>query len=105
MDRNGWIYFEIRRGCYGLPQSGILANKLLREYLEAEGYYKAPTIPGLWGHKWRPIQFCLLVDDFGVEYVGLEHFNHLLHLLKNTAEYNATCQGTSLQESTSSGTT
>jgi hypothetical protein len=29
-DRNGWIYFEIRRGCYGLPQSGILANDLLR---------------------------------------------------------------------------
>ena len=34
-DRNGWIYFEIRRGCYGLPQSGILANDLLRERLEA----------------------------------------------------------------------
>ena len=38
-DRNGWIYFEIRCGCYGLPQSGILANNLLRERLEAEGYY------------------------------------------------------------------
>ena len=20
----GWVYFEIRRGCYGLPQSGIM---------------------------------------------------------------------------------
>ncbi len=28
-DRNGWIYFEIRQGCYGLPQAGILANDLL----------------------------------------------------------------------------
>jgi hypothetical protein len=28
-DRNGWIYFEIHRGCYGLPQAGILANDLL----------------------------------------------------------------------------
>jgi len=28
-DRDGWIYFEIRRGCYGLPQAGILANDLL----------------------------------------------------------------------------
>ena len=26
----GWVYFEIRRGCYDLPQSGILANKQLR---------------------------------------------------------------------------
>ena len=30
---NGWIYFEIVRGCYGLPQSGILANNLLRPRL------------------------------------------------------------------------
>ena len=81
-DRNGWIYFKIFRGCYGLPQSGILANNLLRKCLEAEGYYKVPTIPGLWRHKWRPIQFFLLVVNFGVEYVGLENFNHLLNLLK-----------------------
>ena len=26
---NGWIYFEIHRGCYGLPQARILANNLL----------------------------------------------------------------------------
>jgi hypothetical protein len=81
-DKNGWIYFEIRRGCYGLPQAGILANNLLRGRLEEEGYYEAHSTPGLWRHKWRPIQFCLIVDDFGVEYVGIEHFNHLLTLLK-----------------------
>jgi hypothetical protein len=28
-DRDGWIYFEICQGCYGLPQAGILANDLL----------------------------------------------------------------------------
>ncbi len=48
----------------------------------AEGYYKAASTPGLWRHKWRPIHFCLLVDYFGVEYVGIEHFNYLLDLLK-----------------------
>jgi hypothetical protein len=81
-DRDGWIYFEIHQGCYGLPQAGILANDHLCTRLEAEGYYKAATTPGLWRHKWQPIQFCLIVDDFGVEYVGIEHFNHLLDLLK-----------------------
>jgi hypothetical protein len=45
-DINGWIYFEICRGCYGLPQAGILANNLLREQLEEEGYYKAYSTPG-----------------------------------------------------------
>jgi hypothetical protein len=68
-DKNGWIYFEIRRGCYGLPQAGILANNLLRGRLEEEGYYKAHSTPGLWRHKWRPIQFCLIGDDFGVDWV------------------------------------
>jgi hypothetical protein len=81
-DRDGWIYLEIRRGCYGLPQAGILANDLLRSRLLVEGYYEVESTPGLWRHKWRPIQFCLIVDDFGVEYVGLEHFNHLLDVLK-----------------------
>ena len=33
MVHNGWIYFEIVRGCHGLPQSGILANKLLHKCL------------------------------------------------------------------------
>ena len=52
-DRDGWIYFEICQGWYGLPQAGILANNLLRIRLEAEGYYEAATTFGLWHHKWR----------------------------------------------------
>ena len=35
--QNGWIYFEILRGCYGLPQSGRLSNELLRTRLEQVG--------------------------------------------------------------------
>ena len=27
MVHKGWVYFEIRRGCYGLPQSGILETE------------------------------------------------------------------------------
>ena len=42
-DWDGWIYFEICQGCYGLPQAGILANNLIRTRLEAEGYYEAAT--------------------------------------------------------------
>jgi hypothetical protein len=81
-DGVGWIYFKICRGCYGLPQAGILANDLLRSHLLVEGYYEVESTPGLWRHKWHPIQFCLIVNDFGVEYVGIEHFTHLLDVLK-----------------------
>ena len=50
--------------------------------LEKEGYYETATTPGLWCHKWRPIMFCLVVDDFGVEYVGNQHADHLAMVLK-----------------------
>ena len=63
---NGWVYFEVIKGCYGLPQSGKLANDLVRTRLNKAGYYEAATTPGLWKHKWHPIQFCLVVDDFGI---------------------------------------
>ena len=71
--QNGWIYFEILRGYYGLPQSGQFSNNLLRKCLEKAGYYEAATTLGLWCHKWSPIQFVLLVDNFGIKYVGKEH--------------------------------
>ena len=67
----------------------MLANRQLRERLEKEGYYEARTTPCLWRHKWRQIQFCLVVDDFGVEYVGKQHADHLATILKkyhNTTE-------------------
>ena len=31
----GWVYVEVSKGMYGLPQAGILAQKLLEERLNA----------------------------------------------------------------------
>ena len=31
--QNGFVYMQIERGMYGLPQAGILANKLLKKFL------------------------------------------------------------------------
>jgi hypothetical protein len=39
-------------------------------------------MPGLWTHKWRPITFSLIVDDFGVKYIREEHAQHLLQMVK-----------------------
>ena len=49
---------------------------------KANGYYKCETTPGLWRHKWRATNFVLIVDDFGVEYVGKRHAEHLLTTLQ-----------------------
>ena len=63
-----------------------LANDLLRTCLEKAGCYEAATTPGLWKYTWRPIQFALIVDDFGVEYVGDQHAQHLASVLKEHHE-------------------
>eukprot|EP00804_Cyclotella_cryptica_P031011 CCRYP_013601-RB/>CCRYP_013601-RB protein AED:0.37 eAED:0.20 QI:0/-1/0/1/-1/1/1/0/551 len=85
---NGWVYFEICKGLYGLPQSGILAQNLLADRLTHKGYYQCECTPGLWCHKWRPVMFTLIVDDFGVEYVGKQHALHLRDNIK--AHYDIT---------------
>ena len=51
----GYIYMEIRKGMYGLPQAGILANKLLKKRFARHGYYEQPHTPGLWTHTSHPI--------------------------------------------------
>ena len=72
---NGYVYMEIRRGIYGLPQDGILANKLLRKRLGRHGYFEVQHTPGLWKHISCPVWFNLCVDDFGVKYIGDEISN------------------------------
>ena len=81
-DSEGNVYIEVRKGMYGLPQAGILAQKLLESRLNKHGYSQSTAVPGLWTHKTRPISFTLVVDDFGIKYVGKEHAVHLLNILK-----------------------
>ncbi len=65
-----YVYCEITRGMYGLPQAGIIAQELLEKQLTEYGYYQSKIINGLWKHKTRPICFCLVVDDFAMKYVN-----------------------------------
>jgi hypothetical protein len=46
------------------------------------GYYEVTHTPGLWKHISRAVQFTLVVDDFGIKYVGKEHADHLLNALQ-----------------------
>jgi hypothetical protein len=46
---------EIHKGMYGLPQAGILTNKLLTEQLARHGYFKQPHTPDLWKHVTCPV--------------------------------------------------
>ncbi len=79
---NGYVYMEIQRGMYRLPQAGILANKLLQKRLDWHGYFEVQHTPGLWKHISRPVWFNLCVDDFGVKYIGDENLKHLFQALR-----------------------
>ncbi len=72
---------EIRKGMYGLPQAGILANKLLKLCLACHGYFEQPHMPGLWKHVSQLIWFNLCMDNFGIKYIGDEHLKHLFAAL------------------------
>ena len=91
---SGWIYFEINKGVYGLKQAGKLANDLLTERLAEHGYYQCLTTPGLWRHQWRPTTFVLIVDDFGIKYVGRRHAEHLLTALQQNYKVTTDWSGT-----------
>ncbi len=79
---NGYVYMEIQKGMYGLPQAGILTNKLLKGRLARHGYFEQPHTPGLWKHVSHPVWFNICVDDFGINYIGKEHLQHLYDALR-----------------------
>lgn len=63
---DGFVYVEVRKGMYGLPQAGILAHQLLEQRLNNKEYFQSTLVPGLWKHKCRLVQFTLVVNNFGV---------------------------------------
>ncbi|KAL7479589.1 hypothetical protein ACHAW6_005315 [Cyclotella cf. meneghiniana] len=79
---DGLVYLCIEKFMYGLPQAGLLANKLLASHLNADGYYQCQFTLGLLHHKWHTVTFSLVVDNFGVKTVGLTHAKHLRDTLQ-----------------------
>jgi hypothetical protein len=93
VDHNGNVHCEVRRGMYGLPQAGIIAQELFEEKLKAAGYTQSKFTPGYWKHEWRPISFTLVRDNFGVKYISKEHAMHLIRVLKEHYEVEEDWEG------------
>jgi hypothetical protein len=68
---------------YGLPHAGLIANELLKQWLNKHGCYQSKLVHSLWKHKWQPIWFTLVVDDFDIKYVGKEHALDLKSVLES----------------------
>lgn len=67
---------------------------VLEKRLNTHGYFQSKLVPGLWSHEWRPIQFTLVVDDFGVKYVGKEHAEHLQAVIAKYYKMSTNWTGT-----------
>jgi hypothetical protein len=76
---DGHVYIEVQKGMYAPPQADILTNQLLARRLAVHGYHRTNSRRRYATH---PIQFTLVVDDFGVQYVGQEHDQHLIDALE-----------------------
>ena len=70
---DGAYMVSLKRGSYHSNFWKRLNNK---------GNQQSETTPGFWTNDWRPICFSLGVDDFGVKYVGKQHTEHLITVLK-----------------------
>jgi hypothetical protein len=92
--KNGSIYIRAKHGIYGLSQAGLLANKLLKKSLNKNEYQQSKLVPGLWKHETRPIQYTVVVNDFGVKYIGKKHAQHLNNALEEIYKltYDWTCK-------------
>jgi hypothetical protein len=90
LSQDGKVYIKIQKKMYGLPQAGILANELLQRNLAKDSYRPTTHTHGLWTQDTHPISFSLVVDDFGVKYVGREHAEHLMACIRKNIIFPAT---------------
>ena len=81
-NEDGYIYARLDKGMYGLPQAGKVANDQLLPRLAVAGYHKTGVTPGLFKHESNSIIFCLVVDDFFIQYTDSEDLHHLTNTLK-----------------------
>ena len=68
---------------YGQPQSERMSHDVLIKHLEPYGYRPSSKTPVLWTPDSYPINFTLVVDNFGVKYSGKEHALHLKSALED----------------------
>jgi hypothetical protein len=92
---DGFIYAEVRKGMYGLPQAGCLANLRLEAVLKPQhGYVPCPVTSGLWTDLHSDLMFSLVVDDFGVRYTDKHNVERLLAALHQEYNYSIDWDGT-----------
>jgi hypothetical protein len=77
------------------PQAGIIvANQKLTKHLAKYGYTPTNHTTGLWKYKQCPITFSLVVNNFGVKYIGKAHVQYLLDAIGDLYSSTTDWEGT-----------
>ena len=66
----------------GLKQASRIANNQHKAHIAHFGFAPVPITPALWKHTTKSIILSLVVDDFGVKYIGEENANHHIQALQ-----------------------
>ncbi len=80
--QNGYVYMQIIKGMYGLPQAGMLAKNFLKERLKEWGQSELTHSPGLCTHKNRLVWLTLVGDGFHIKYVDKDHVENMMSVLR-----------------------
>jgi hypothetical protein len=87
------VYIEIQKGMHGLSQADILENELLQRRLALDGYRRTDHTHGLWKHETHPVWFLLVVDYFGINYIGHDNAEHLVASINNNYDISSDWTG------------
>ena len=82
IDKDGYVYCEIRKDMYGLKESGCVGFQNLVNNLAPFGYEPMLCTPGLWRHNTCHTTFILAAYDFGIKHFNQDDIDHLLNTLK-----------------------
>ena len=67
---------EIRRGMYGLKETGVIAFDQLFQKINRFVYEPMTQTPGLWRHTSRRTTFTLCINDFSFKYFSKDDDDH-----------------------------
>ena len=82
VEKDGFVYGDIRKGMYGLKKSACIASECLSKLLKYHGYYPLHSKPSIWCHETIPTKFTLSMEDFGIQYTNPDHAHHIVDTLK-----------------------
>ena len=77
--KDSFVFFDIRKGMYGLKQAAHISFDSLVNFFNPCGYYPLRSNPRIWYPKDIPTKFALCLDDLVIKYTNPDHDHHIVN--------------------------